>query len=314
MVHMIDAKGVAAATPFPALVDALDAVFKNPPETPPRHHYDVDKANPGRMTLLNMPAWEADRYMGVKLVSVAPENNARGLPTVTGFYLLFSATDGQPLAFIDAAELTARRTAAASALASRYLSKPDANRLLVVGTGKLSAYMAQAHAAVRDYEVIEIWGRNTAKAEAAVAEARAAGLEARVAPDLEAAARQADVISCVTSSRVPVVSGDWLKDGAHLDLVGAFRPDMREADDSAVKKSRIFVDTFDNALHEAGEILIPLNAGVIARNDVLADLFDLAQGRHEGRSSADEVTLFKSVGASLEDYAGACLVAEGLPR
>ncbi|WP_286829631.1 MULTISPECIES: ornithine cyclodeaminase family protein [Kordiimonas] len=313
MVQMIDAAGVAQATPFPALVDALEAAFRKPPETPRRHHYDVDKNNPGRMTLLNMPAWEADRYMGVKLVSVAPENTARGLPTVSGFYLLFSAQDGQPLAFIDAAELTARRTAAASALASRYLSRPDAKRLLVVGTGKLSAYMAQAHAAVRDFDVIEIWGRNPDKAEAAVDAARAAGLEARVAVDLEASARQADVISCVTSSARPVISGDWLKEGTHLDLVGAYRPDMREVDDSAIRKARIFVDTFENALHEAGEILIPMKAGVIARDDVLADLFDLAQGRKKARISAGEVTLFKSVGTSLEDYAGACLVVENLP-
>lgn len=310
MVQTFDTAAVASALPFAKLVDALDEAFRTPPVTPPRHHYDVDDSAPGRMTLLNMPAWEADGFMGVKLVSVAPENGAKGLPTVNGFYLLFNAADGQPLALLDAAELTARRTAAASALASRYLSREDAQTLLIVGTGKLSAYMAQAHACVRGIDDIQIWGRDAGKALAVVAALEAVGLTARVADDLEPAARSADVISCVTSSKTPIVKGGWLKPGAHLDLVGAYRPDMRESDDDAVRRARIFVDTFDNALKEAGEILLPLAAGVISRDQVLADLFGLASGGHPGRLSADEITLFKSVGASLEDYAAAKLVAE----
>ncbi|NVJ97990.1 MAG: ornithine cyclodeaminase family protein [Alphaproteobacteria bacterium] len=309
---MIDADAVAQATPFPALVNALDATFKSPPVTPPRHHYEVDSANPGRMTLLNMPAWDAATYMGVKLVSVAPENNAKGLPTVNGFYVMFDALNGQPLAFLDAAELTARRTASASALASRYLSRADAKRLLVVGTGKLSAYMAQAHAAVRDLDGIEIWGRDAGKAANIVAMLRDAGVAASVAEDLEASARQADIISCVTSSKTPIVKGAWVKPGSHVDLVGAFRADMRETDDEVVKKARLFVDTFENAMKEAGDILIPAAAGVISTDDVEADLFSLASGEKAGRNGVEEITLFKSVGASLEDFAAASLVMKSM--
>lgn len=308
MVQVFDAKAVADATPFPALVDALERTFRNPPTTPPRQHYDIDSSAPGRVTLLDMPAWQADSFMGVKLVSVVPENSARDLPTVDGFYVMFDARSGKPLALMDAPELTARRTAAASALASRYLSRADSKSLLVVGTGKLAAYMAAAHCAVRAFEKVSIWGRNPDKAEAIVRTLEDMGIAATVAADLEAAARQADVISCVTSSRAPVVKGAWLQDGAHLDLVGAYRKDMRETDDTAVTKARIYVDTFENALREAGDILIPMTEGVIERADIKADLFGLTGGENPGRQADDAITLFKSVGASLEDFSAASLV------
>ena len=206
---------------------------------------------------------------------------------------------------MDAAELTARRTAAASALAARYLARKDASKLLVVGTGKLSPYLAEAHSAGREMQQVSIWGRDPEKASQVVERLAEVGLKAEVATDLEAAARDADIVSCVTTTKTPLVKGAWLKEGAHLDLVGAFRSDMRECDDEAVRRASLYVDTFASALIEGGDLTQPLESGVISREDVLAELSDLTNGRSKGRKDDNEITLFKSVGASIEDYAGA---------
>ncbi|WP_284215164.1 MULTISPECIES: ornithine cyclodeaminase family protein, partial [Alphaproteobacteria] len=233
-----------------------------------------------------------------------------GLPAIYGSYILSSGKTGKMLAVVDGGELTARRTAATSALAAKYLARPGASELLVVGTGRLSLNLIQAHASVRPIKRVSIWGRNPANAEKTAEEARALGFDAIACTDLEACARQADIISCATLSSEPLIHGAWLKPGAHLDLIGAFKPNMRESDDEAVRRATIFVDTRDGAFSEAGDIVQPLKAGVIREADIKADLFDLAAGRHKGRSSEAEITLFKSVGAALEDLAGAILAYE----
>lgn len=311
---VLDSAETRNALPFPQLIDALRAMFAGGGAAPPRHHHDMEVPGEASATLLLMPAWVAGRYFGVKMVSVFPGNGARGLPAIFGSYLLSSGLTGELLAVMDGGELTARRTAAASALASSYLSRPDASIMLMVGTGRLSLNLIEAHAVVRPLSRVLIWGRDRAKGEAIAQDAASFGVSVETVADLEAAARQADIISCATLSEEPLIRGDWLKPGAHLDLVGAFKPSMRESDDRAVARASLFVDTYEGALSEAGDILQPLKAGVISKEALKADLAELCGGLKTGRSSADEITLFKSVGASIEDLAGAILALEQVQR
>jgi alanine dehydrogenase len=317
--RFIDASGVGAALSYPALVDTLASAFRVGAHAPLRHHHTMALAGRPDATLLLMPAWTASAtgastagaYMGVKLVTVFPDNGQRGLPAVQGSYLLTSAETGVPLALIDGPSLTAWRTAAASALASRYLSRPDSSRMVMVGAGALAPYLIRAHASVRPIREVSIWNRSRASAEALAAALQATqpGLQITVADDLETAVRTADLVSCATISSTPLLHGAWLKPGCHLDLVGAFRPDMREADDACVVRARIWVDTRSGGLHEAGDIVMPLAAGVIREADVLGDLYDLARGQVPVRATGD-ITLFKSVGAAIEDLAAAVAVYE----
>jgi alanine dehydrogenase len=306
----IDAAAVRAATPWPELVAALREMFRAGCVLPPRHHHAFEVPGERDGILLLMPAWRTGGTLGVKVVNIVPGNDARGLPAVSAVYLLFSAVTGQPLALLDGAELTARRTAAASALAADYLARADAARLLVVGTGRLAPELAAAHASVRPVREVAVWGRSREKAEALAARlGREQGLEVRAAPDLEAAVRAADIVSTGTTSLEPLVRGAWLKEGAHLDLVGGFTPAMREADDEAVRRARVWVDTLEGALAEAGDVVQPLRSGVLARDAVVGDLFGLCRGEVAGREDPAAVTLFKSVGTALEDLAAATLVA-----
>ncbi len=306
---ILDPNQTRQALPWDALIAALAAMFKTGCVMPVRHHHSVAVPGEADATLLLMPAWEPGAYMGVKLVSVFPDNHLRSLPAIHGSYLLSSGRTGELLAVIDGGELTARRTAAASALAASHLARQDASSLLVVGTGRLSVNLVEAHSRVRPITEVMIWGRDRAKAEQAVSEARVLGYAADVAEDLEAAARQADIISCATLSRAPLIRGAWLKPGSHLDLIGAFNKDMRESDDEAVRRARVFVDTRAGAFAEAGDLLQPMAAGVIDADHIVAELSELVGGT-EGRRSAQDITLFKSVGAALEDLAGAILAYE----
>ena len=305
----LSAEDVARALPYPKLIDAIGEMFRTGCETPLRHHHTVETDGPDA-TLLLMPAWRRGRRMGVKIVSVYPENPAKGLPAVIGVYMLFDAASGQPLAALDAPELTVRRTACASALAARFLAREDAQSLLMVGAGAMAPHLVRAHMAVRPIVRVRIWNRNAAKAEQLARTLRDEGLDAAAAADLESAAREADIVSCATLSAAPLVRGEWLRPGGHLDLVGAFRPHMRETDDEAVRLARLFCDTRAGALSEAGDLADPIGRGVIAPGDVVADLFELCRGEKRGRETADEITLFKSVGTALEDLAAAELAVE----
>jgi len=300
----------ASALAWPDLIEAIESMFSGPCVMPVRHHHDVDVPGEAHATLLLMPAWVPGRYIGVKLVSVFPDNHLRGLPAIHGSYLLSSGRTGEMLATIDGGELTARRTAAASALAGKYLARKDAESMLVVGTGRLSLNLIQAHASVRPLKHFSIWGRSRANAEKIAEEARQLGFDAVACTDLENAAREADVISCATLSQEPLILGAWLKPGAHLDLVGAFKPTMRESDDDAVCLSQIYVDTRAGALSEAGDIVQPIERGLIKSDDIRGELSELIKGSIAGRSSEEAITLFKSVGAALEDLAGAILAYE----
>jgi ornithine cyclodeaminase len=241
------------------------------------------------------------------LVQVFPGNSKLGKPAVHGLYMLASAVTGEVQAAIDADELTTRRTAATSALASRFLSREDSRCLLLVGAGRLAADVAAAHAQVRPIERILVWARRPEAAAARALEI-AALLEIQVEAigSLPDGVAQADIVSTITTSSEPLLLGREVRAGTHLDLIGAFTPRMRETDDQAIRMSRIFVDMRSAALREAGDIVDPIARGVITEADISADLFDLCAGG-AARQSSDEVTLFKSVGLALEDLAAASL-------
>jgi ornithine cyclodeaminase len=257
-----------------------------------------------------MPAWQPGRHLGVKIATVFPGNADQGLPSVMGAYLLLDGKTGAPLALIDGPMLTLKRTAAASALAAGYLARPDCERLLMVGTGALAPHLVMAHAAVRPVCNVLIWGRDPEKAAKLAKRLDRRDFKVEATADLAAAVKGADIVSCATLSTRPLIKGAWLRPGQHLDLVGAFRPDMRESDDGAVRRARVFVDTREGALSEAGDIVQAVASGALDPEDVAGDLFELTRGERAGRRFYDQITLFKSVGTALEDLAAAQLAVE----
>ncbi len=306
--RIITSAEVEAALELKDLIERLRETFRKGAEVPVRHHHAIGGGSDA--TLLLMPAWQTGRHIGIKLVTVFPHNGERSLPSVMGAYLLLSGTTGEPLAMIDGPTLTVKRTAAASALAAGYLARQDSERLLMIGTGALAPYLIRAHAEVRPICNVLIWGRNPDKAEQLARRLNRRDFKVAATTDLEAAVQGAHIISAATMTLEPLIKGIWLQPGQHLDLVGGFRPDMREADDDAVSRARVFVDTRDGACSEAGDIVQPLESGVLTQDDIAADLFDLTRGERAGRRFYDQITLFKSVGTALEDLGAAQLAYE----
>jgi alanine dehydrogenase len=302
----LDAPALAARLDRGALIEALDAAFRKPHSVPGRMHCEVDAARPGGRagTLLVMPAWRVGGALGVKIATIFPDNALQGLPTVAATYLLLDAGTGQPRALLDGAELTLRRTGAASALASRYLSLAGASRLAMVGTGQLAPHLIESHAVVRPIREVRIWGRRFEQARSLAAALDRPDLSVEAAANLEEAVRWADIVSCATLSQKPLVLGSWLRAGQHLDLVGAFTPAMCECDDEAVVRAELHVDTRVGALAESGEIIQALARGVIDAGAVRGELSELGSPRF-ARSSVRSITLFKSVGTALEDLVAA---------
>lgn len=302
---VFDSRQVAELLDYPALVEALREGFGRPCGSPVRQVLETEDAKDSKLLLLK-PAWD-EAYTVVKLLAINAGNPHKGLPYIQGLVVVFDKETGSPLGVADAGEFTSRRTAAASALAASYLARPDAATLTIVGTGALSSCMAGAHAAVRPLTQVNVYGRSKEKAQAAAAriDSENPALYARAVGDLEAAVRQADILTTVTSSKTAVIDGRWVQPGTHLDLVGAFTPDAREADDAAVAKASIYVDGREAALAEAGDLLQPMASGVISEADVKGDLTDLCRGRVRGRQGDAEITLFKSVGLALEDLVAA---------
>ena len=300
------AEEVHTALSLPALADAIAEALRSGAIAPLRHAHALSVSD----SLLLMPAWSAGETgsIGVKLVTVLPRNRARGASTVNALYVLFDRETGEPRAVIDGEALTLRRTAAASLLAARYLARHDARDVLIVGTGQLARFMAHAHCTGRGVERLLIWGRNAQHAQSLASTLREEGLPAEAAAHLEHAVGDSHIVSCATTATAPVVQGAWLAPGSHLDLVGAFKRNMREVDDAAVARSRIYVDTYAGALAEAADIIEPIERGVIARDDLRGELAELVTGAASGRSDAGEITLFKSVGTAIEDLAAARLL------
>jgi alanine dehydrogenase len=307
--RVIDADQVRARADLPRLIDSLERAFRGDAVVPQRQVLALPGGNATGQFLV-MPAFDADGSAAVKLVTYLPANAGRGLPTIQAAIVAFSP-EGTPVAVLDGTMVTRLRTAAASALASRYLSRADSSRLTVVGTGALAPWMAAAHAVVRPIERIDVWGRSPERVAAtvdAIRELVGAHVRVDAAAALEESVRAADIVSCATSSPTPLVAGQWLRPGTFVDLVGSFSPSTREADDDAVRRARIFVDTFEGALAEAGDLIDPIARGVIDRERIEGELADLVTGRITGRRTAEEITLFKSVGTALEDLAAAQLL------
>ena len=298
-----------AALPFDRLIEALKRMFVEGCEVPLRHTHTLTVDDGSQGTVLIMPAWRADSYLGIKTINIFPGNAARGLPGLFATYVLYDARTGEPLAQIDGNEITARRTVAASALAASMLARRNSKRLLVVGAGRVAARIPEAFRQVLPIEVVQVWARQPAQAEAMVNELRAGGFAASVAADLAEATARADVVSCATLATVPVIEGAWLSPGSHLDLIGSFTPLMREADDACFAGTRLFVDTSE-ALQKSGDLLGPMSRGVFSAQDVCGNLAELCAGAVPGRSADDQRTVFKSVGTALEDLAAAALVFE----
>ena len=309
-ISLADARTIEKSLSFHQLIIGLKQAFADASIiTPERHHHDY--SNPLEAidsTLLLMPSWISGSHLGVKLVTISPNNYKYNLPSVQGLYVLFDAIKGMPLLLLDAQELTARRTAASSALASSFLSRGDSETLLMIGTGKLAPYLIEAHASIRAFKRILIWGRNRQKAQAICNGInQKMDITVNCIEDLEKGIKLADVVSCATLSVTPLILGSWLKSGQHIDLVGAYKPDMREADNELILKSKIFVDT-PMALKESGDLSIPLEEGVLDDKDIHGNLFQLCQKIRKGREKNEEITVFKSVGHALEDLVAAKMI------
>lgn len=318
--RLIPAADVDRALDFAGLVETLRRAFRRGAVQPVRHHHTIERPDGAASTLLLMPAWSDfmsagtsdDGYIGVKIVTVSPDNNAVGKPAVMGQYLLLDGRTGEPVALIDGQRLTQWRTAAASALAATYLARADASRLLVIGAGALCPFLVRAHKAVRPLETVRIWNRTPANAERAVAALAGQGIAAEVAADLDDELGRADIVSSATIASEPLVRGRFLKPGTHVDLVGGFTPAMREADDEVIRRASVHVDTISGATREAGDIVQPLQSGLLKTEGIRGDLHALARGSCPGRREANEITLFKSVGAALEDLAAGIAVYRAL--
>jgi alanine dehydrogenase len=277
-VKVLSAADVARAAPYRELVEALREGFRSAVTTPVRHHHETSPTT----TLLLMPAWSKE-WTGIKVVTFKSDNAAQGLPTIHGSYLLIDNKTGAALTTMDGTELTRRRTAAASALAADYLARPDASVL------------------------IHICNRTSSKADSTAAELRADGFAAHVS-EMEVAVRQSDIVCGITSSTEPLIRGAWIRPGTHIDLAGAFKPTMRETDGDAVAKASVYVDTYEGAKAEAGDLLRAEAEGKFSFKSVKGDLAELCGGKVRGRQNGQEVTLFKSCGTALEDLAAAILV------
>lgn len=315
--RFITAPEIEIALDQKSLIEALRRAFRmgasaRPYQAPLRNRFYIENVHADPTILLNMPSWQVDGDLGIKMVTVNTGNPAKGLPMVQGVYLFLDAGTGKVRGILEAEMITVKRTAAASALASSYLSRSDASRLLIIGAGALARHFIDAHRAVRPISDVLVWNRTPKRAEELVANYRlqedASALNSiGVTDDLEAAVSGADIVTCITASSEPVIFGDWVREGTHVDLVGAFSPDSRESDDALVQKARIFVDTRTGALAEAGDLIIPMNKGLITEDDVAADLFDLTQGERDGRRFYEQITLFKNCGSAIEDLVAARL-------
>ncbi len=301
----ITADQIESIWDYESFIPELKRTFQADITVPERQHYDYQNGQgEHNSTLLIMPAWSNKEYVGIKMVTVSPHNGELNLPSIQGNYTLIEAKNGMIKAQIDAKKLTVKRTAATSALASKYLSKENCKILLMVGTGALCPELIKAHCTVRPIEKVLIWGRSFDKASEQASKLRNDSIEIMATESLETGVQQADIISVATLSASPLIKGKWLQPGQHLDLVGSYRPDMREADDNCLIRSSIYIDS-EGALKESGDLTIPLANKIISEEDIDSNLFEMTKTELMHRKSEKEITLFKSVGHALEDLSAA---------
>ena len=306
-IKLIKGSFIEDHTDFLRLIDALKQGFSSKDIIVPlRHHHDFPNPKMNSdSTMLLMPSWNPNKNAGVKIVTVSPENGHFNLPSINGTYIYLDATTGLLKAILDAKSLTVKRTAAASALASSYLSNKNASSLLMIGTGALSTNLIKAHASVRPISKVYVWGRDIDKAQAVCEQLKTETFQCLPVTTIEEKIAEVSIISCATLSKSPLILGKYLRPGQHVDLVGAYKKDMREADNDTMSKASVFVDTFQGGLKESGDIVIPLNEGILKTSDIKADLFQLCSQSHKGRKHTEEITVFKSVGHALEDLVAA---------
>ncbi len=265
---------------------------------------------PTDRTLLTRAAYIDGLGYGVKAVTVFDQNPRAGLDTVQGAMMFFEPEHGTLRAVIDARIVTELKTAGDSVLGALSLARPDSSRLLIVGGGTLARNLVKAYgASFPQLETILIWTRRPEQAEALAREMAEAGYPVVAVTDLAASAAAADIISTATMAREPVLQGGWIRSGTHVDLIGAYKADMREADDALIAGSRLFVDSRESTLSHIGELAIPLENGLIKAEDVLGDHYDLAQGLI-GRLSPEDITVFKNGGGAHMDTMIAAYIAQ----
>lgn len=302
MIPVITASDVEPHLDWLAVTDALAEGHRRPPA----QIRDVLMARSGESgddRLLSRAAWIEGLGLGVKSVTVFPGNPGKGRPSVQGAMTVFDDATGAPEAVIDNALITRWKTAGDSLLAAKLLMRPGARRLLILGAGAVAESLIEAYGALIPDLQVTIWTRRPEAAGALAA--RHPG--AQVAVDLARAVPEAEVISTATMARVPLLRGEWLRPGQHVDLIGAYTPDMREADDEVLRRGRLFVDSRETTLGHIGELMIPMSSGVIAQDDIRGDLHELVAGT-AGRRSEDEITIFKNGGGAHLDLMTARLI------
>ncbi|MCY1505845.1 Delta(1)-pyrroline-2-carboxylate reductase [compost metagenome] len=310
--RFIDTEQTRGALSFDAVIPALRDALRDGATVPPRHVHAIQSGN-AHGTSLIMPAWNDRGYFGVKIINIFPENTHQGLPGLHATYNLYSATTGVPIAQVDGDIVTVYRTAGAAALGADYLARASASTLLIVGSGRIAGLVAQAMRVVRPIQRVLVWNVRAAGAERLAEQLRERGFDAQATENLEGAARQADIISCATLSTVPLIQGAWLRPGVHLDLIGSFKPEMRETDTACFDGTSVYVDT-DEAPTKSGDLLSAFDAGVLTQEDIRGNLHQLAGGQRQGRRDDQEITVFKAVGSALEDLTLATLVYESVGR
>lgn len=296
---LIDAERTQSLLDYEGVIDALDAGHKSGVDHCERHAQTQPMQDHAKNHFILLPTWQFEQSLGIKLVTVFPDNlgGPDDLPSIQGLYILFDGANGQPVALLDGTLLTLWKTAADSALGARYLAPQDATCLLMAGAGALAPQLIAAHRVARpSLSRVLLWNRTRHRAEALATDLIAQGLEVSVVEDLGAAVPEADVICCATATRDALIAGAWLRPGQHLDLVGGFQPDMREADDEACRRAAIYVDSRWFTLEQCGDIAVPLANGAIVHADIKADLFELCRGERPGRQSPEQITLFKNGG------------------
>jgi len=309
--RFFDAEAIRSRLPWPRMLAALEEALRGEVEAPLRASHPIAVPGQPSATLLAMPAWRSGRRIGVKLVTVFPGNTDRGRRSVAAVYVLFDANDGTPIALLDGEELTARRTAGASAYAASKLARSEAHHLVMVGAGRMARPLIDAHRQVRPIDRVSIWSRTADHARVTAASCVRDGIAALTVTDLAATIADADIVSCATLATAPLVEGRWVRAGTHIDLVGAFRRHMRESDDLVMQRADlIVVDDRTAALSEGGDVVQAIDGGAIGREKIAAELRDLARGSHPGRTREDQITVFKSVGFALEDLAAAEAVVD----
>lgn len=310
--HIISADQVHATLTYPDFIDAIRDTFASRYTMPPRQVMLLDPDSGEHNAFAMLPSWN-EEVIALKAFTYFPENAAPH-QSLYSQIMLFDRKVGAPLALVDGVSVTCLRTAAVSALASRFLSREDASRMLLIGTGKLAPFLIRAHASVRPLKTIEVWGRSPEKAQAVIDQMKnqLPEIEYSIASDREAACREADIVVCATGSHEPLLEGEWLKPGAHADCLGNHHADKRECDTATVTRSRVFVDTKINCFKEAGEVLVPVEEGVFELEQVVGELSELCRGTVEGRQNDEQITFFKSVGCALGDLCGAKTVFEAL--